>query len=435
MKTTTKHRAAVLLLAAVCAGVCADAQRVLSLRDCQEYALQNNAKIKGAGMDIRMAKESQAMARSSYIPSVSASMSVFDASDDMVSIDLPSIPGMGPLGTMGLVNDGRIGGVTATLPVYAGGRIHNSNKLADIALETKKLQLAQSEGEVRLATARYYWQTVNLKARIETLDRIDAQLAELYKNVKVSVDAGVALQNDLLQVSLKRNEQSSARLKLEDALSLSRMLLAQYIGMGLDSVDTEELPDYSMPHRPDSLYADPAVALGKTAEYRMMQNGVSSGQLQQKMALGKNLPTLSLGGGYSYTNITDKDRTMWHGFATVSIPVSSWIGGTHEVRRQKIAVENARLSLRDNSEMMQLQMADKWNKTNEAYRQLSIALESIGQAEENLRLMQNQYDAGVRTMSDLLEAQTLYQRSRNQFADARTDYEVCCAEYLKATGR
>ncbi len=435
MKITTKHRVAVLLLAVVCTGVCANARQTLSLKDCQERALKNNAKIKSAGMDIRMAQESKSMARSNYIPTVSANMAAFEISDDLVSIDLPTISGLGSLGTMGMINNGRMGGVTATMPIYAGGRIHNANKLAELALETKKLQLEQNESEVRLTTARYYWQTVNLKARIETLDRIDAQLAEIHKNVKMAVDAGVALQNDLLQVTLKQNEQSSMRLKLNDALSLSRMLLAQYIGMGLDSVDTEDLPDYSMPSRPDALYTNPTEALPHTAEYRMMQCGVNGGQLQQKLALGKNLPTLSLGGGFSYMNILDKDRSLWHGFATLSVPISAWIGGTHEVRRQKIAVENARLSLQDNSEMMQLQMTDKWNKVNQAYRQLAIALESIAQAEENLRLQRNQYDAGVRTMSDLLEAQTLYQRSRNQFVDSRTDYEVCCAEYLKATGR
>ena len=435
MNTTITHRTAALLLAVLCAGVCATARQTLSLKQCQERALQNNAKIKSAGIDIRMAQESKAMARSNYIPTVSANMAVFDTSDDLVSVDLPTIPGLGSLGSLGMVNSGRLGGVTATLPIYAGGRIHNANKLADIALETKRLQLEQNESEVRLTTARYYWQTVNLKARIETLDRIDAQLAELHKNVQNSVNAGVTLENDLLQVRLKQNEQSSSRLKLQDALNLSRMLLAQYIGMGLDSVDTENFSDYSIPQGPDALYTSPAEALHNTPEYRLMQCNVSGNQLQRKLTLGKNLPTLSIGGGYSYMNITDKNRSLWHGFATLSIPISSWIGGTHEVKRQKMAVENAQLTLHDNSEMMQLQMTDKWNKTNEAYSQLSIALKSIQQAEENLRLMQNQYNAGVRTMSDLLEAQTLYQRSRNQFVDARTDYEVACAEYLKATGR
>ena len=66
---------------------------------------------------------------------------------------------------------------------------------------------------------------------------------------------------------------------------------------------------------------------------------------------------------------------------------------------------------------------------------MELALKSIEQSEENLRLQNNQYQAGVRTMSDLLEAETIFQRSRVQFVDSFTTYQVSCAEYLKVTGR
>lgn len=434
MKTTKIKRtlAGLMLLTATTPVM---AQQTFSLKQCQEQALQNNIKIKTSNTDIRMAQESKAVARSRYIPTVSGTMTAFDASKDLLTIDMPTIPGLGSLGTMGMINDGQIAGVTAMMPLYAGGQIHNSNKLADLGVEIKKLQLSQNEGEVRYTVAQYYWQVVMLKAKLKTLDFVDAQLAEMHKNVQQAVDAGVSLQNDLLQVNLKQNEISSSRLKLTDALLISRMILAQYMGMGLDSVDVDNFADYAMPSSPQSLYVAPASALGNTAEYRMLQKNVDAQKLQQKITLGKNLPTLSLGGGYNYMNLTDKGRTFWLGFATVSIPISSWLGGTHEVRKQKIAVENAQLSLHDNSEMLQLQMVNKWNKVNESYRQVELALKSIEQSEENLRLQNNQYQAGVRTMSDLLEAETIFQRSRDQFVDSFTTYQVSCAEYLKVTGR
>lgn len=429
-----KHTILPLVLMAL-ALVPATAQRKYSLTQCQTSALNNNAKIKASNFDIQMARETQSVARSSYIPKVSADAAVFDASKDLLVIDMPTIPGLGSLGSMGMVNDGQMAGITAALPIYAGGQIHNSNKLADLNLAVKKLQLSQNEGEVRYTTALYYWQVVMLKAKLQTLDYVDSQLAEIHKNVKMAVDAGVSLENDLLQVNLKQNDVSSSRLKLQDALQLSRMLLAQYIGLGLDSVDTETFDSYVMPAAPQNLYVAPAQALPTMAEYQLLHHNVDAQKLQRKLALGKNLPTLSVGGGYNYMNLTDKGRTFWMGFATLSVPISSWLGGTHEVRKQQLAVENAQLSLRDNAEMMQLQMVNKWNKVNESYRQLAIALKSIEQATENLRLQKNQYEAGVRTMSDLLEAQTIYQRSRDQFVDAFTTYQTGCAEYLKVTGR
>ena len=122
------------------------AQHTFSLKQCQEQALQNNIKIKTSNTDIRMAQEARAVARSQYIPTVSGTVMAFDASKDLLTIDMPSIPGLGSLGSMGMINDGQIAGVTAMLPLYAGGQIHNSNKLADLGVEIKKLQLSQNEG-------------------------------------------------------------------------------------------------------------------------------------------------------------------------------------------------------------------------------------------------------------------------------------------------
>lgn len=411
------------------------AQHLYTLKECQEHALQNNVKIKAANTDIRMAQETRSIARSHYIPTVSASLSAFDASKDLINIEMPTLPMIGSLGTMGMVNDGQVGGVTAMLPLYAGGKIHNSNKLAELGIEVSRLQLSQNESEVRMTTALYYWQIVMLKEKLKTLDVIEAQVAEIHRTVDAAVNAGITLRNDLLQVNLKQNELSSSRLKVNDGLQISRMLLAQYAGMGLDSIDVESTIDFSMPPAPSTVYQAPSQALPQTAEYQLLQQNVKAQQLQQKITFGNNLPTLAIGGGYSYMNLMDKSQNFWLGFATISVPISSWLGGTHEVRRQKGAVEKAQLALNDNSELLQLQMVNKWNKLNESYSQLSIALNSIKQAEENLRLQTNQYQAGVCTMSDLLEAQTLYQKSRDLYTDAYTTYQMSTAEYLKATGR
>lgn len=57
------------------------------------------------------------------------------------------------------------------------------------------------------------------------------------------------------------------------------------------------------------------------------------------------------------------------------------------------------------------------------------------QASENLRLQKDYYQAGTCTMSDLLEAQSLYQQSRDRYVESHATYEVKKREYLQATGR
>ena len=80
-------------------------------------------------------------------------------------------------------------------------------------------------------------------------------------------------------------------------------------------------------------------------------------------------------------------------------------------------------------------MQNAWNNVEESRQQLQIAQRSIEQAEENLRLNHDYYKAGTSKMSDLLEAQLLYQQSLDRRTDAFADYRHKLLEYRQATGQ
>ena len=152
------------------------------------------------------------------------------------------------------------------------------------------------------------------------------------------------------------------------------------------------------------------------------------------MAIGKNMPTVGVGAGYNYHNLLDNDRTFGMIFATVNVPISDWWGGSHSIKRKKIEQQKAEEQLADNSELLKIRMQNAWNNVEEAYQQLQIANRSIEQAEENLRLNRDYYKAGTSRMSDLLEAQLLYQQSLDKRVDAYADYQNKLLEYRQATG-
>ena len=274
-----------------------------------------------------------------------------------------------------------------------------------------------------------------LKEKLKTITAVEQQLAEFAKNADAAVSAGVSDRNDLLQVNLRRNETRSGRITVENALATARRLLAQYTGHADDSVDVVADMGDGMPETPFALYAEPTTALVSTSEYALLEQNVKANRLQYKMSLGENLPTVAIGGGYFYNNFMDKSLQSWVGFATVSIPLSGWWGGSHDMKKRKLAVSNAENTLRDNAELLVINMENKWNDMNDAYRQIRIAQESITQAEENLRLHTDYYTAGTATMSDLLEAQTLYQNSRYSYIEAYAGYQIKKREYMQATGQ
>jgi outer membrane protein TolC len=131
----------------------------------------------------------------------------------------------------------------------------------------------------------------------------------------------------------------------------------------------------------------------------------------------------------------DKAHPFGIGFVSVSVPISDWWGNSHSIRQKKLETRNATNQLADNSELLVIGMQKAWDDLEEAYRQLLIAHNSIEQSTENLRLNQNYYRAGTVTMSDLLDAQSLYQQSRDKYADAYAQLRIRAVEYRQATGQ
>ena len=422
-------RTIILSAALLLAASSAQAQRLMTAEQAVSDALQNNVRMKNADNDLEAARQAKKQAFTKYFPTVSATGIGYMADKGLLEMSLA--PGM----EMSMMKNGIMGGVSAQLPLFTGGRILNANRLADVGVETSRQQRRMSHNEVVLTAETYFWQAVMLKEKLKTVEAVERQLDKFAKNADAAVAAGVTDRNDLLQVNLKKNETRSNRITLENALTTAKRLLAQYTGHNGDSIDVSADMSGGLPPSPLQLYADPKTALSQTAEYALMEQNVKANRLKYKMTVGQNLPTVAIGGGYMYDDLMDKSHSFWLGFATVSIPLSGWWGGSHEMKKQRLAVRNAENTLQDNSQLLVIGMENKWNDMNDAYRKIGIAMESIAQAEENLRLHDDYYRAGTATMSDLLEAQTLYQNSRSAYVEAYAEYQIKKREYLQATGQ
>lgn len=406
------------------------AQKVYTLEECRMLALENNVKVRNAANDVEAARQGKKEAFTNYFPNLSASGVGYNANKGLLELELA--PGMG----MSLLKNGVMGGISVTQPVFAGGQIVNGNRLASVGVEVSNIQKEQSEDEVRLTVEKYYWQVVTLQEKLNTLTAIERQLESIGKDVEAAVAAGVTTRNELLQVRLRSNDVASSRVDLANNLSVCRMMLAQYIGLDSDTIVVEShVPIGEPPAFPEELYCDHSRALTQTTAYRLLESNVRACKLQQKMAVCKNMPSVAVGAGYMYDNLMDKSHPFAIGFVSVSIPISGWWGGSHAVKKQKMQVVSAENQLADNSELLMIGMQKSWTDLQDAYRQMLIAGNSIEQSTENLRLNEDYYRAGTVTMSDLLDAQSMFQQSRDKYVEAYSRFKVKTVEYLQATGR
>lgn len=405
-------------------------QHIYTLDECINSALKYNVKVRNAENDLEMAKHDKKEAFTKYFPNISAVGSGFIANEPLVQMQ------MSPEAKMEMLKDGMLGGISATMPLFTGGQIVNGNKLAKLGVNMKALQKKQTDDEVRLEVERYFWQIVMLKEKLKTISLVEKQLERLETDVQASVDAGIVTRNDLLQVQLKKNDVLSGKIQLENSLNVSLSLLGQYIGAKSDSIDVAFVVEEHLSESPQTLFCNHTDAVERTNEYGLLKQNLQASKLQYKMAVGKNLPTVAIGGGLVYDNfVMGQDQSFYMGFVTVSVPISGWWGGTHSIKKHKLQVKNAENLLNDNSEMLVIRMQNVWNTLNDSYRKAEIALLSVEQSLENLRLNMDYYSAGTATMSELLDAQTLYQQSRDKYVEAYTNYELSKREYLQATGR
>lgn len=406
------------------------AQKTYTLEQCRSMALAHNIKMKKAHTDLKAAEQTKKETFTNYFPTVGATGAGFNANKGLLEMELA--PGMG----MSMLKNGIVGSITATQPLFTGGQIVNSNKLAKVGVEVSKWQLRQSENEVNYTTEQYYWQVVTLQEKLVTLTTVQKMLNRLYQDVEVAVKAGMTTRNELLQVELKRNEVASSRIKLENALALSKMVLAQYIGDAGDDFGIEtDIPVEDIPVFPEQLRRDHHASLVLTPEYHLLEKNVEASRLQRNLAIGKNLPTIAIGAGYMYDDLMDKSHPFGIAFATVSIPISNWWGGSHAIKKQKLQLKYAEYERDDTEELLMIKMQKAWNDMDDAYKQILIARKFIEQATENLKLNEDYYKAGTTSMSDLLDAQSMFQQSRDTYVEAYSQYQIKKLEYLLATGR
>lgn len=425
--------------------------QVLSLDSCLNMALRNNVAAHNATLEVDAAKQTKQAALTEYFPNINITAGGYYALDPLLTIGISDIPNasiravlqtlyaeygaaLGLKNKFGFFQKGVVTGVTATQPVFAGGRIVNGNKLAKIGVEAAELQQQKINRDLLLSTEESYWTVILLQEKLKTVRQVQALLDTLYRDVNGAYSAGLVIQNDVLKVTLKQNELSSTLMKLENGIRLSKMALCQIIGLNysdnitlIDSITTESIS-------PMIYFKPTETAVTNRVEKQLLDIKVKSEELQHKMILGEALPQVMVGASYSYNNLW-LDQNSFNGlvFAVVQVPLTDWWKTGHNLKKQKIKWQIADNERRDLTEKMNLQTQQIWNELEETYKQIDLANATVENASQNLKVATQNYQAGLIPLSDLLEAQTLYRQAVDQQSEELITYQIKLNKYQQLT--
>lgn len=426
-----------------------------SLDSCLELALKNDATIKNARIDMQMADEDSKYAFTKYFPNISANGAGFIAAKQLVRTEVPissisggyDIPFMGNSTSteldvtynLNIIRQGAIGAISAIQPIFAGGQIVNGNKLAALQQEVRRLQYEMTRDQVLQNVEDYYWQMVAVNSNIKSLDAADELLDSLDGVVRQFYEAGLATNSDLLTVELKKQETASLRIKVENGLELLRLVLAQLTGSQMDSFNVEIPDSLSTPDAPESWFIEPADAALSRNELTLADKAVKAENMQTKVERGKLMPTVGIGAVALGTYIdiqggfeANKNANLL-GVATVSIPLTDWWGGSHNIKKGKLSQMKAQNVKEDAYSQLQLDIRSSWNSLTEAWAQIDIAQKSLESATENLRVVKEQFYVGIETTAAMLEAVTTFTQAQATMASAQATYLSSLSAYKVKT--
>ena len=423
------------------------AQRIMTLEECVDAARIGNTSAKDARNDILMAKEQQKYARSKYFPTLTASAIHFRSSDYLAKYQVLDKEELNALNedlgsdltvddfTFGILKKGTSTGVTFIEPFYAGGRISNYNKLADLQVDARNLQRDVTDDQIVMDTEYLYYKILELHETDKTLAAMEKELENIHQDAVNVWENGIVNKNDVLSVELVQDQLSALRIKADNGCKLLRRALAKHIGMPDEDIDVDTTLNKDI-IAPEQLAVGVQTALENRSETRLLDLYVEKSVLERKIAAANMLPILAVGGTASYSKFTTNDwnpRVM--GFVTVQMPLSSFWSERHEYKRKKIEEQKANDFRKDKRELISLQIQDAYDNLVSTYKQTQIAQKSIIRAEENMRINREHYREGLTTMTVLLDAQRQQQQALSQYNAAVSEYLQAKTRYLILTGR
>ena len=334
------------------------------------------------------------------------------------------------------------GAITLTQPLYMGGKIRAYNKITQYAEELARQQHHTGMQEVILSTDQAYWQVISLVNKKKLAEGYLKLLQKLESDVDHMIAEGVATKADGLSVKVKVNEAEMTLTKVEDGLSLSKMLLCQLCGLDLST--NVVLADENMNDLPILLKENSAINMETAYASRPELKSLELASLIYKQKVNvtraEHLPTVALLGNYLvsnpsvYNGFENKFKGMWNVGVMVQVPIWNWGEGVYKTKAAKAEAQIAKYQLQDAREKVELQVNQAAFKVTEAKKKLIMASKNLEKANENLRYATLGFEEGVIAPANVLEAHTAWLSAQSEKIDAQIDIKLTEIYLQKSLG-
>jgi outer membrane protein TolC len=440
------------ILTLLCIGLKAQTS-VLTLDSCFALAKANNIQLQTDQLEIEKAQQVKAQVFTKYFPQVSISSMAYyaahpfieyginDIQDDdlgaflsalITTLNDPEGANIGLPTEINLMKKGHGVNATAMIPVFAGGRIRNGNRLANVGIEAAQLKAEVSERDMIENIESSYYLVLGLQDKVNTVESALSLTDSLDHIVDVALKAGLITKSDKLRLALKQNELKAKQMQLNNGIVLASQLLCQQIGIAYpeEGLVLDTATFFALNVTPDATQGNFI-----RPEHRLLQLQVDAENLRRKLTLGETLPQVGIGGAFIYGNLVRKYKGNAIALAQVSIPLTQWWETSHKLKEHDIVIREAELMQKDLTEKMTLQVQQAYNQMVEAHALMQSDKAALDMAKENYRLAELNYRAGMNTITDVLEAHALLLQAKNAITDRQITYLTARRRYQDLSGQ
>ncbi len=398
----------------------------LSLKDAQQFAIENNLNIENARLDIDAARKKVWETTAIGLPQVNGTLDYQYIPGTIPAFEMMD-PSTGDMSSIPLgVKNSTTYTITASQLIFSGEYIVGL-QASKTYLQISKLSHEKQELELKANVLNSYFSILILENNLEIITTSIKNLESLVHETKQLSEQGFLESTDADQLTINLNTLSNAKNTIERQIEVSYKLFKILLGSDLDT-------DLILSEDLDAIYAsiidrsvNPEFDLNNNIDFRMVDNQVRISELSFKREKTKYLPTVSA--FYNYQDKTNKasfDFTINHIIgAQVSVPIFSSFQRNSTVQQAKIGYKKSQndRKLLENSLTAQVEQL-RYNYTN--------ALEKYQVTTENTELSKKVFDhTTIKYKAGMVSSMDLTQ-SNNTYLQAETDKTNALLELLQS---
>lgn len=413
----------------------AGGQEVFSLKQCLDYAISNNSSLQKDRMGLETSVQSKRELIGSLLPQMNAS-SGLTYNIQKTAIAMPNFVNSMMPEAMRDPNAEKYMTVTMGMDYAANWgaslsqqiinfSLFNALAITDATAEMAELGVEMSEDDIIAQTASIFYNIQVLEYAVSQFDESLALMSKTQDILSVNKDNGLMRQVDVDRVTVAKTNMETERSSMVQALEIQKNLLKLQMGFPMtDRIAVETIDIDEMENQLKSS-VHPMFQIEKLLPYQLVNKQLKLMDLQYKSAVYENLPSLGLSANYSMNYMGDdfKGETFHHFPVSMvalnlRMPIFTGFSKTAKVKKAKIEIQKAQKDARMLEQSLTMSHSNASMQFEQQLRSIDSQRRNKALAEEVFTVTQYNFDEGISSLSDVLNASSSLIEAKMNYVNA-----------------